>query len=244
MAALSKPLLGILFKDSFAVDAAAPLLSVLAPSIFFLSMLSITNSFLQAHRHQQLPIISMVAGAVVKLLTTFILIGVLGSINGTPAKDASSNDLINAADSFAYGIGRSLGFLEGYSSNAVVKLADCASKYRIVMFAAPVGTFLCYLVTMLCNFFFVAKKIKYIPNIFKIFIKPFISALACAVCAFAVYYYLPIASSMIRTVIAVAAAAIVYLVLIFVLKSLDHDDIVLLPKGEKIYVLLHKLKLV
>jgi len=212
MSALAKPLLGILFHDKFAVDTAAPLLSVLAPSIFFLSMLSVTNSFLQAHGHQQLPIVSMVAGAVFKLLSTFFLIGIIGSAVGSPG--------------------------------AVKDLEVCLPKFRTVMFAAPVGTFLCYLVTMLLNFFFVAKKIKYTPNIGKIFVKPFISALVCALSAFCVYYYLPIGHSIVRTVLAVFAAVIVYFVLIFVLKALERDDILLLPKGEKIYGALNRLKFV
>ena len=110
--------------------------------------------------------------------------------------------------------------------------------------AAPIGTFLCYLVTMLCNFFFVAKKISFIPKISKIFIKPFVSAVACALTAFAVYNYLPVSASMIRTVLAIAAAAVVYFILIFLTKALEKEDIYLLPKGDKIYKVLKKLKFV
>ncbi len=243
MAALAKPLLGILFKDQFAVDAAAPLLSVLAPSIFFLSMLSVTNSFLQAHGHQQLPIISMVSGAVIKLLSTFILIGVIGAAYGAPVK-TPANDLVSAARDLSFTAGKSLGFYASYSQGDVLKLVDCIPKYRTVMFAAPIGTFLCYLVTMLCNFFFVAKKISFIPKISKIFIKPFVSAVACALTAFAVYNYLPVSASMIRTVLAIAAAAVVYFILIFLTKALEKEDIYLLPKGDKIYKVLKKLKFV
>ena len=210
MSALAKPLLGILFKDEFAVDAATPLLAVLAPSIFFLSMLSITNSFLQAHGHQHLPIISMVSGAVVKLLTTFLLISIIGSSIGSPG--------------------------------AIIDLDKCPAEYRTVMFAAPIGTFLCYLVTMLVNFFFVAK---YVPKIRKIFVKPFVSALVCSGAAFLVYNYLPIAGhSLIKTILAILTAMIVYFAMIFILKALDKDDVLLLPKGEKIYSLLHKIKFV
>lgn len=212
MAALSKPLLSILFHDTFAVDSAAPLLSVLAPSIFFLSMLSVTNSFLQAHGHQQLPIISMVSGAVVKLLSTFFLIGIIGGASGVPL--------------------------------GIVDLEKCPAEFRTVMFAAPIGTFLCYFVTMIVNFFFVAKKINYRPSIIKIFVKPFISALACAGAAFAVYYYLPFGHGIAKTVLAVCVAGLVYLLFIFATKALDKEDIGLLPKGEKIYRILHKIKFV
>ena len=212
MAALSKPLLAILFKDAFAVDAAAPLLSVIAPSIFFLAMISITNSFLQAHGHQQLPIISMVSGGVIKVATTFFLIGIIGSSVGAPA--------------------------------GVMDLESCPAEYRTVMFAAPVGTFLCYFVTMMINFFFVAKKIKFTPKVGRLFFKPFISALLCALAAFGCYYYLPIGAGIAKTLISVFAAMIVYFFMIFLTKALDRDDILLLPKGEKIYGVLRRLKFV
>ncbi len=244
MAALSKPLLAILFKDSFAVDSAAPLLSILAPSIFFLAMLSVTNSFLQAHGHQQLPIVSMVAGAVIKLLTTFILIGVIGSVYGKPVREAPLNELQEMSRTLSHAAGSVLGLNGGNASGDVLKLIDCAPKYRYVMFAAPIGTFLCYLVTMAVNFFFVAKKIKYFPKIGKLFAKPFISALACALAAFAVYYYLPLGHGTVKTIIAVLAGALVYLAMIFVTKALAKEDVMLLPKGEKIYKVLKKLKFV
>ena len=42
---------------------------------FFVSMLSISNALLQASGHERKPIISMAAGAVVKLLATYLLVG-------------------------------------------------------------------------------------------------------------------------------------------------------------------------
>ncbi|MBQ7715870.1 MAG: polysaccharide biosynthesis protein [Clostridia bacterium] len=213
MAALSKPLLGILFKDSFAVDAASPLLSVLAPSIFFLSMLSITNSFLQAHGYQHLPIISMIAGAVVKLLSTYFLLGVFGSSGSVPT--------------------------------GILKLSECLPEHRAAMYAAPIGTFLCYFVTMILNFFFVAKKIGFRPNVFRLFVKPFVSSLVCSASAVGSFYLIPSSiSSTVRAIIAVAVAGVVYLVMIAVLKTLDREDILLLPKGEKIYSALHRFRFV
>ena len=150
-------------------------------------------------------------------MSTYILIGLIGSIYGAPHDGASG---------------------------VIQKLIDCPAEYRYVMFAAPIGTFLCYLVTMIFNFFFVAKKIKYVPSIGKIFIKPFISALVCAATAFAVFNFFPVSSSIVRTILAVFAAAAVYFVLIFVMKTLDEEDVLLLPKGEKILGVLRKLKFV
>lgn len=193
MSVLSYPLLSLLFPSASS-EKAAPLLSVLAPSMFFLAMLSVTNSFLQSHKYQVYPIISMLGGACVKLISSYFLIGTKG----------------------------------------------------VEMYGAPIGTFLCYLTTMLLNFFFVAKKIGYIPNIAKIFVKPFISAVLCAVTAWGAYslfsFILPSEGSMgkVITVLAVGVAAVAYLIAIFALKAITKEDIVLLPKGEKIAKILEK----
>ena len=84
LSALAKPILN-LFYTSKSVEMAAPLLSILALSVFFLCVLSVTNAILQACGHERKPIISMVVGAVVKLVSSYILIGIPGiGIYGTP----------------------------------------------------------------------------------------------------------------------------------------------------------------
>ncbi len=190
LSALSYPVLSLLFTDDSA-RMAAPLLSVLAPSIFCLAMLSVTNSFLQSHKYQVFPIISMVAGAAVKLLSSYFLIGTRG----------------------------------------------------IEMYGAPIGTFLCYLTTMLLNFVFVAKKIGYVPKIGRIFVKPFVSAVICALAAYGcdrlLLEVLPVPDKVI-TLLSVCFAAVVYLVCIVLLKAVSASDIKLLPKGEKIASVLAK----
>lgn len=75
LSVLSEPILRLLFPAESA-KRAAPLLSVLAIGIVFLSILSVTNAFLQSHKHETLPIVSTVSGAVVKLLSTFIFVGI------------------------------------------------------------------------------------------------------------------------------------------------------------------------
>lgn len=84
MSVMSKPILELIFSDEGA-EMGAPLLTILAPSVFFVCMLSISNALLQASGHERKPIISMLAGAVVKLLSTYILVGIPSvGIYGTP----------------------------------------------------------------------------------------------------------------------------------------------------------------
>ncbi len=72
---LSYNILSLLFLKSSAA-LAAPMLTALAPSVFFCAMLSVTNSVLQASSNERLPIISMITGIAVKLISSYILIGI------------------------------------------------------------------------------------------------------------------------------------------------------------------------
>ena len=160
-------------------------------------MLSVTNSFLQSHKFQYYPIISMVAGALVKLVTSYVLIGMPG----------------------------------------------------VEMMGAPIGTFLCYMTTMLLNFYFVAKKIGYIPSISKVFVKPFAAALICSAAAYGVNYAINVSgvldwAPMAATVLSVGAAAVVYLAALIVLKALRREDVLMLPKGEKICRVMEKYRII
>ena len=80
---LAWPLLNLLFSED--VDFAAPLLQTLAFAFLFVSLVSVTNALLQAAGKERLPVISMIAGGVVKLVTNFILIGTPSiNIHGAP----------------------------------------------------------------------------------------------------------------------------------------------------------------
>jgi stage V sporulation protein B len=62
--------------ETNAINISAPLLSVLGIAVFFSSVMTVTNSILQAYGMERKPIISMFAGALVKTLFSYILIGV------------------------------------------------------------------------------------------------------------------------------------------------------------------------
>lgn len=72
----SKPILSLLFStQEKEIEYVAPLLSLLGLSIFLASMITITNAILQAYQLVNKPIISMIAGTVVKVITSYSLIG-------------------------------------------------------------------------------------------------------------------------------------------------------------------------
>jgi len=193
MSILAKPILSLLFKNQDSVNAAAPLLSILAISVFFTAMLTITTSILQAHKLQHKPIISMCGGIAVKIILNVLLI---------------SNPLIN-------------------------------------IYGAPIGTLASYCVMASINFYFVIKYVGIRISIIKNFGKPFLSSLISSL--FTVLVYILIESQTghagIATILSILTTVLVYFILLFLLRTFSKNDILLLPKGEWIYRMLCKIKL-
>ena len=82
LAALSEPILSLFYKSS-SVSLASPLLTLLAPSTAFICILSVSNAILQSAGFERKPLVSMLAGACVKIVTNFFLIQYIG-MKGTP----------------------------------------------------------------------------------------------------------------------------------------------------------------
>lgn len=76
ISAFARPILLLLFGyDTEAVTIAAPLLSYLGVSVFLSCMITATNSVLHAYKIVNRPILAMIAGAVVKIISAYFLIG-------------------------------------------------------------------------------------------------------------------------------------------------------------------------
>lgn len=191
LSVMAKPVLALLYSEE-SVNRAAPWLSILALSVFFVCMLSITNAALQAYNQERKPIVSMLCGAAVKLVASYILIGI-------PS---------------------------------------------IGIYGTPIGTFLCYFAIIILNLYFMMKYVKVIPNFKQVLLYPFISAVICAGAAFLSYTLL---SAVIRpkmaTLLAICLAVFVYLIVICLTKAITKEDILLIPKGKKLYAVLQKIHL-
>ena len=88
LAALSDPILCLLFRDSSA-HRAAPLLALLAPASCLVCLTAATNAGLQASGGQRLSLCSMAAGAAVKWIAGEILLARCG-ISGAPLSTLAS----------------------------------------------------------------------------------------------------------------------------------------------------------
>ena len=195
MAALAEPILLMIFgNESGSAATAAPLLATLAVSSFLVSMLAITNSVLQAHKKEVLPLISMLTGAAAKIVISYLLIG----------------------------------------------------NPNIRMFGAPISTDICYVIVVLMNFYFCARYADLRPNLMGVFVKPLISAALCGGAAVGVYALAErfIAHQRLDTILAIAAAVLVYVLGILLTRCLAAEDFEFIPGGKKIYGILHRMHLI
>lgn len=73
LATLSEPILKLIFKSASSAEMAAPLLTVLAPSVFVIGIMAVSNGILQSCGLQKYTLISMSAGVAVKAVTAYFL---------------------------------------------------------------------------------------------------------------------------------------------------------------------------
>lgn len=116
---------------------------------------------------------------------------------------------------------------------------------------APIGSISCYIFIVLVSLVILYRRAKIKPDIVTTFLKPLFAAILCALSAWAVNGLLTSllhsdsrAVSALITVAAILAAVVVYTFVILLIKGMTKDDILMLPKGEKIANILEKRKLI
>ena len=116
------------------------------------------------------------------------------------------------------------------------------SSFGII--GAPIATICGYFVMALINFIYVLKYTDVSTGIIRAFIKPLISTIISL--PFTVISFIltiKATSQNVATIISILITIVVYLFALFITKSFTKDDIMMLPKGEKIYNKLVKMKL-
>lgn len=142
VSAYARPILLLLFgREPEAVALAAPLLSYLGVSVFLSCMITATNSVLHAYQAVNRPILSMLVGAVIKIVSAYFLIGNerIG-IMGAPI----STFLCDAA----------VVLLNLYFASGLCRVNDLGSVFLRPLFSATLsigGSYLIYL-TLLSHF--------------------------------------------------------------------------------------------
>ncbi len=99
---------------------------------------------------------------------------------------------------------------------------------------APVGTILCYIVIAVLNLIVVGLVMAKRPGYMQLFLKPAVATAAMAVTAKFGYRLLSGLGNSLATLGAIAAAALVYLILVLALRIITREDLELLPHGDRL----------
>ena len=133
----------------------------------------------------------------------------------------------------------------------VVKIAlnyNLTAIPSVNIHGAPIGTLVCFALTAILNLAAVSRAASFHLNYPGYFLRPLLASLAMAFTARGVYAlcaHLLLSEGSGRGMLllcvgaAIAAAVIVYVVLVLALRILTHDDLALLPKGDKLARVLH-----
>lgn len=116
---------------------------------------------------------------------------------------------------------------------------------EINIFGVPIGTTVCYAYICIANFVCFVKYSGVMPNILLSIGKPLICGATCGGTAWLVCFLLEKVGlqGKLSTLVSVAMAAIVYVLMLFLIRAITKDDIISMPKGKKIIKVLEKLKL-
>lgn len=141
-------------------------------------------------------------------------------------------------------IGKEKISLINVSIGAVLKVAVNAllvGNVNINIKGAAIGTLVCYLFICVANALSLIKFTGVVPNIYKCVLKPLISAIACGLTTVVLDLS---AYGKIGIICEIAVAAVVYLIALIILKTFEPDDVLSLPKGDKLLKMLTKLKVI
>lgn len=193
IAVLSQPIMLLLFptRASEAISV-APTLSILAIGVIFLSVVQTVSGILQGVGKQMVPVKNLCVGIVIKIVLTWVLVGI-PSLN-----------------------------IKG----------------------AAIGTCAAYLVVAILDVYAVKKYTGAKFDIMLTYVKPFISSLVMAAVAWLMYYKVfgGEQGHSLGTLVSILVAAIVFVVMLFVTRSITREDLLNMPKGDKILRLMDRVR--
>ena len=115
---------------------------------------------------------------------------------------------------------------------------------QLNVYGAAIGSIACHFVAFMIVFNVLKKNVKLDLPIKKFLIKPLLATSIMGVCSYTIFLILnSIIPGNRATIISIIFAIIIYLLSVIVLKIYNKEDIYMLPKGEKIYKFLEKIKI-
>ncbi len=110
---------------------------------------------------------------------------------------------------------------------------------------AAIGSVLCHIVSFTIVYMVLKKSIKLNFSLSKIMIKPIIATIGMGIVSYMFYKFSLniLYNERISIIIGIIIAVVVYAINVILLKIYSEEDIVMLPKGEKILKILKKIKI-
>lgn len=170
--------------------------------------------------------------------------GVLLAISAITIIFAALAQTINGA---LQGLGKVKAPAYAFAVGVIVKIITNVTLIPMEMFqenGAAIGSVLCNLISFLIGYYVLRKTVKFDFSLIKLSFKPIIATVMMGVISYSLYSLaLNFISIRLATVISILFAIVVYFILIIVLKIFTKEDIEMLPKGDKIYNFLKKIKI-
>lgn len=119
----------------------------------------------------------------------------------------------------------------------------------INIYGAVISTIVCQITAFLISFVVMSKYITLKITLFKYVLKPLGAGLVMGAAAFGVHRVITMmlgtdfVGNLVATLSAIAIGAVLYVALIFILKTLDKEEIEMLPAGSAIYGIMKKIGL-
>lgn len=113
---------------------------------------------------------------------------------------------------------------------------------EINIVGVPIGTVVCYAYICIANFICFVKYSGVVPNLLLAVGKPLICGAICGLSAFGCNSLLALVglSGSLATLVSIAFAALVYVVMLFLIRAITKEDIISMPKGKKLLKVLEK----
>lgn len=108
---------------------------------------------------------------------------------------------------------------------------------------AVISTTFCYLIASCIDLYYLVKCTGIVPDFISILFKPFVSSIIMGISCYTFYYALFYftSSNTISLMISIFVGVITYFVMLLLIKGLDKEDIMVLPKGSQLVEFLDKM---
>ena len=144
--------------------------------------------------------------------------------------------------SMLQGIGKFKSSMSVYILGTVIKILVSyffARNIEINIVGAAIGSLVSNFLMCVIAVFILVRNTKIMPDFVSVALKPMLSAVVCGVGAYLIYYQLHI-----NLLISIVISAIIYLIMLFILHTFTENEVLMLPNGKKIVIILEKMHLI